>query len=129
MSHLLDTCTFLWMTQDPRKLPLVVREVLSNQNSSIFVSSVTAWELGLKVAKNKLQLPQPMSHWFPAVCQRNEVWEIHLTGALAAASTELPPIHADPFDRILVTTALAHHLTILTPDQLISCYPNVKTLW
>lgn len=129
MSHLLDTCTLLWMTDDPSQLSQPVRDILSDRNASIFVSAVTALELGLKVAKKKLQLPQPVSRWFPAVCQRNHVREIPLTATMASASTELPPLHADPFDRILVATALEHGLTLLTPDRQIAQYPHLKTLW
>ena len=129
MSHLLDTCTLLWMTDNPSQLPQSVQDILSDQNASIFVSAITALELGLKVANRKLQLPQPVSRWFPVVCRRNWMREIPLTAALATASTELPPLHADPFDRILVATALEHDLTILTPDRHVTQYPNLKTLW
>src|ERR1043166_3183524 len=111
MSHLLDTCTLLWMTDNPSQLSKPVQDIFSDRNASFFVSAVTAMELGLKVAKKKLQLPQPVSRWFPVVCRRNRILEIPLTSAMASASTELPALHADPFDRILVATAQMNNLT------------------
>lgn len=55
--------------------------------------------------------------------------ELPLTGVIAARATLLPPIHKDPFDRLLIATAIEHQLTLLTPDQTIRQYPGLKTLW
>jgi PIN domain nuclease of toxin-antitoxin system len=95
----------------------------------VFASAISAWELGIKVARKKLTLPKPVSQWFPEVCRRYGLTEIPVTGLLAGRSTELPPVHADPFDRLLVATALDWDLTVLTPDPLFSRYAGIRTLW
>jgi PIN domain nuclease of toxin-antitoxin system len=129
MNCLLDTCALLWLTDDPRQLSQAVRAAISTADAAVYASPVSAWELGIKVAKKKLTLPKLVSEWFPEVCRRYALIEIPVTGLLAGRSTELPPIHADPFDRLLVATALQFHLTLLTPDSRVPQYPNLQTLW
>ena len=129
MNCLLDTCALLWLTSDPRKLPSQVRAVLSAPGAQVCVSAVSAWELGLKTVKGKLALPKPLADWFPAVCRRYALEEIPVTSALAIHAVELPPLHSDPFDRLLIATAQARSLTLLTPDSVIHRYPDLKCLW
>jgi PIN domain nuclease of toxin-antitoxin system len=129
MNCLLDTCALLWLADDPERLPEAVRRVLSNAGSIIYVSPVSAWELGIKVAKGKLELPKPVRQWFAEVCRQRTLIEVPLTSWLAARSTELAPIHKDPFDRVLISTALELSLTLMTPDPFIARYPNLITLW
>ncbi|MBI2339553.1 MAG: type II toxin-antitoxin system VapC family toxin [Deltaproteobacteria bacterium] len=126
---LLDTCSFLWMTMDPRGLSEQARAILAPREQEIFVSAISAFEIGIKVQKGKLQLSLPPSRWFKEALQLHDLQEIALKGEIAAISTELPLIHADPFDRILIATAIEHRLTILTPDPLIQKYPDVKWAW
>ena len=66
---------------------------------------------------------------FPAICSRNDLPILPIDAAIAAASTELPDLHRDPFDRLLVATALERRLVLVTPDQTISQYPTLQTLW
>ena len=129
MNYLLDTCSLLWLTDDARKLSEKVRAALARADAGVFVSPVTAWELGIKVARGKLKLPRPVSEWFSEVCRRYALNEVPVTGLLAARSTELPAIHADPFDRLLVATAAEHDLIVLSPDPHFPQYPNIQTLW
>jgi PIN domain nuclease of toxin-antitoxin system len=129
MNCLLDTCALLWLADDPRRLSPAVRQLLAASTSSVHVSAVSALELGIKVARRKLRLPLPVSQWFPDLCHRNELHVVAIDAAIAAASTELPRIHADPFDRLLVATAIHYKLALATPDALIARYPNLKTIW
>jgi PIN domain nuclease of toxin-antitoxin system len=126
---LLDTCSLLWLADDPSRLSGPAREVLRQPGLAVYASAFSAFELGVKVAKRKLGLPKPLKEWFAAVCAQFAVRELPLTAAIAAAATELPGLHADPADRILIATALEHHLTILTPDDKMRQYRRVRTLW
>jgi PIN domain nuclease of toxin-antitoxin system len=126
---LLDTCSLLWLADDPSRLSEPARDVLRQPGLAVYASAFSAFELGLKVAKHKLGLPKPLKEWFPAVCAQFAVRELPLTATIAAAATELPNLHADPADRILIATALEHNLTILTPDDKMRQYPRVRTLW
>ncbi len=129
MNYLLDSCSLLWLTDNPRSLSEKARAAIAQHGAVIYASPVSAWELGIKVARKKLRLPKPVSEWFPEVCRRYTLTEIPVTGLLAAKSTQLPPIHLDPFDRLLVATALEFRLIMLTPDPHIPRYPNVQTTW
>lgn len=129
MNLLLDTCALIWMTFDPGRLSTSVAGVLNQPATRLHVSALSAWELGIKVGKGKLGLPEPVSQWFPAVVAEYRLTEISISSHAAAASTELPAIHADAFDRLLVAMAMERHLTIITGDQTIAKYPGVRTLW
>ena len=126
---LLDTCSLLWLADDPSRFSESARAVLRQPGLALYASAFSVFELGVKVAKHKLGLPKPLKEWFPAVCAQFAVRELPLTAAIAAAATELPSLHSDPADRILIATALEHHLTILTPDDTMRQYPGVQTLW
>src|ERR1043166_4543412 len=126
---LLDTCTLLWLTDNPAQLSAAAKVELKRSEAIIYVSAISAFELGIKVAKRKIGLPKPVSEWVPEVCALYGLVELPVTITIAAASTELPALHADPADRILIATAQQHNLTILTPDPLIEKYPDLKTLW
>ena len=129
MNLLLDTAAFLWLCAGSDRLSGASSSALSNSGNSVRVSAVTAWELGLKCARGKLELPQPLPAWFPVMLEHHRIELIPIQAATAIASTLLPEIHRDPFDRLLVATALEHGLTLVTPDTLIPTYPNLKTLW
>jgi PIN domain nuclease of toxin-antitoxin system len=129
MNYLLDSCSLLWLTDNPRRLSEPARRAISHPAAAVHVSAASAWELGIKVARRKLTLPRPVSEWFTEVCRRYALREIPVSGLLAAKSTELPRLHADPFDRLLAASALELGLTVLTPDPHFSKYPNLKTLW
>jgi PIN domain nuclease of toxin-antitoxin system len=125
---LLDTCALLWLSADAVELSERARDEL-RKPVVVYVSAISAWELGVKVAKKKLGLPKPISEWFPAVCAHYHITELSITAVIAAAATELEPLHNDPADRIIVATAQQHRLTILSPDALIAQYRNVNSLW
>jgi PIN domain nuclease of toxin-antitoxin system len=125
---LVDTCALLWLASGSLELSKVARDEL-RKPVVVYVSAVSAWELGIAVAKKKLGLPIAISRWFPEVCAHYRITELPITGAIAAAATELPQLHGDPADRIIIATAKQHNLTILTPDALIAQYPKLNTLW
>ena len=86
-------------------------------------------QVALKVAARKLQLREPPLQWFLGLSERYELRELPLDAHVACAAVDLPLIHRDPFDRVLVALAQAHALTVLTSDENIGKYPGVKTLW
>ena len=67
--------------------------------------------------------------WFLGLAERYGLQEIPLDARIACAAAALPPIHRDPFDRVLVVLAQAYALIVLTSDEDIPKYPGVKTLW
>lgn len=69
------------------------------------------------------------SRWYDAVLSFHHVREIPVDGQIAARSTELPRLHADPCDRMIIATAQLAGLVILTPDSLIRAYPETQVVW
>lgn len=125
---LLDTCTLLWLATDHSKLSTASQEAIKTADT-IFVSAISAFEIGIKHRKGKLSLSFEPEQWYKTALDFYALREIQMSGVIAARSTSLPPLNADPCDRIIVATAQIHQLTILTPDPLIRAYPQTDTLW
>ena len=125
---LLDTCTLLWLARG-EGLPPAVAARIDDPEHAIFVSAISALEIGVKVAKGRLTLPMPLGAWWAAVLEQHGLGEVAVEAEIAIASTELPPIHLDPADRILIATARHLGATLLTPDPLIAQYPGVTVAW
>ncbi|HEV7667965.1 MAG TPA: type II toxin-antitoxin system VapC family toxin [Thermoanaerobaculia bacterium] len=126
---LLDTCALLWLVGDRGKLSATAVGRIKTQRGELFVSAISAFEIGVKHRKGKLELPLEPGAWFEAALRFHGLRELPVTGSIAAASTALPLLHADPCDRLIVATALLHGMTVLTPDPLIAGYPGVQTVW
>ena len=123
MSYLLDTHTLLWWLDNNPTLSSSTREVIANPNNLIFVSAVSAWEIGIKKAIGKLEAPSDLQ----TAIKRNrfEPLSISLQNGLEAGA--LPNYHNDPFDRMLIAQALSNQLTIITRDEKFKQY-NVSLL-
>jgi PIN domain nuclease of toxin-antitoxin system len=126
MNVLLDTCALLALAQGT--LPPRAASALRLAPEAA-VSVVSPWEIAIKVAAGRLRLGVPPKAWFNELLVRYRLRELPLDSALAFGAAGLPAIHRDPFDRILVALAQTHSLTLLTCDDTIPKYPNVKTLW
>ncbi|MCB1129019.1 MAG: type II toxin-antitoxin system VapC family toxin [Verrucomicrobiae bacterium] len=128
MNLLLDTCAILWLVNSADRFSRVARQAI-DEAWVVYVSPVSAWEIGLKAGKECLTLPEALGTWWPRMIETHQVTEMPLYGAAAVRSTLLPPIHQDPADRLLIAIALEHQCTLLTPDPTIRSYPNLRTLW
>ena len=128
MNLLLDTCTFLWVVQGSDELSARARELFADPTNEVYLSVVSAWEIGVKNAMGRLPLPQSPERYLPALRERHGIESLALDEAAVLQVTKLPSRHRDPFDRMLVCQAIVHGLTIVTPDPLISQYP-VPTAW
>lgn len=129
MRILLDTCTFLWMTLDAPALSQKARQLLADPGHEIYLSAISAWEIGVKYSTGRLPLPNPPAVFVPT--QRQALGLIPLIFGEPAALLEagLPRIHKDPFDRALICQAIIENLILLTPDPAIRRYPVVRTEW
>jgi PIN domain nuclease of toxin-antitoxin system len=124
---LLDTCALIWLAITPGQLSPVARVRIDEE--PLFVSAISAWEIGLKVSIGKLTLPDPPEVWYPAVLAHHGVRELPLTGRLSLAATALPRLHNDPADRFIIATAAHDGLAIVTPDYHIRQYPQATVVW
>lgn len=126
---LLDTCGLLSLQSGGAEHSSAARTQLEAPGSRVFVSAISAFEIGQKLAVGKLMLPSEPGSWFQAMLLHHQIEEIPMSSDIAIAATTLPGIHRDPFDRIIIATALALDLCILTSDRIIPTYPGVQTLW
>jgi PIN domain nuclease of toxin-antitoxin system len=124
---LLDTCTLLWLARADAALPQRVRQMLGN-GAEVLVSAATAWEIAIKHGRGRLPLPVPLEQFLSTLRKRHGLGSLPVDEESALHVTKLPRLHADPFDRMLVSQAIVHGLTIVTPDPLVTQYP-ARTLW
>ncbi len=126
MNVLLDTCAVLALAGGG--LPDRAAQALRKAPEA-HVSVVSAWEVAIKVAGGKLRLMETPILWFLALLERYDLREVPLDSGIACAAAALPPVHRDPFDRVIVALAQAQHFTVLTSDENIRKYSGVRTLW
>ncbi|MDI1442904.1 type II toxin-antitoxin system VapC family toxin [Polyangium sp. 6x1] len=129
MKLLLDTCALLWLAVEPERFSRDVRDALVACRGELHVSAISALEIAIKVAKRRLELPLPPEAWFPRVVDRYRLREVPVDSAIAARSARVGLDHADPADRIVVTTAILLDMTVLTSDQRIRSFQAVRSLW
>ena len=128
MKILLDTCAFLWLTNDAKELSEQAKNLFQNMDNSVYLSSVSVWEIVVKNKLGKLPLPDAPEQFINEQCEKHFIENIPLDNKAIFHLTELPTYHRDPFDRMLICQAIESDLTLLTSDELIMQYP-VKTAW
>jgi PIN domain nuclease of toxin-antitoxin system len=126
---LLDTCALLWLVADQEKLSITARECIASYEGMIYVSAISAFEIAIKYQKKKLVLPIKPAEWFSLALTLHGIIELPVTSVYLVASAELPPHHQDPADRIIIATAQANQLEIITPDQYIKQYAGMRVIW
>lgn len=128
MKILLDTCTFLWIALDPSRLGERASAFILDENNELYLSAASAWEIGIKYASGRLLLSQRPEVFIPKAREANAIATLDVNEESGLHAGRLPPLHADPFDRMLVAQAIIHGMTVLTPDPLIERY-GVCVLW
>lgn len=123
MRILLDTHTLLWWLTDSPQLSTAQYEVIRNPANHIYVSAATTWEIGIKAALGKVTVPDNLS----TVVLENRFTPLSITIPHTIHIASLPPIHKDPFDRILISQAIVEDLVIATADIEIKKY-NVQVI-
>lgn len=126
---LLDTCAFVWLVGDQARLSPAGRQAIQAHGKALYLSPISAWEVAVKARKGQIVLSKPAGTWIARGMSKHGLNELPVDTTIAVFSAELPPIHKDPADRIIVATALMHSLEILTPDRLIAAYPGITARW
>ena len=123
MKLLLDTHLLLWAAGSPERLPLAARPLLEAPENQLLLSAVSLWEIAIKrgLGRSDFQVD-------PRVLRRglldNGYVELPITSEHTVSIDGLPPLHKDPFDRILVAQATVEGIILLTADALIAQYPG-----
>ena len=128
MRVLLDTATFLWICEAPRKLSPQAVRICEDGSNELFLSAASVFEIVVKSMNGKLKLGAPPAGYIRSQRELRGIRALPFDEEAAFAVARLPAIHRDPFDRILIGQSIAHGLTLLTPDATIALYP-IRTAW
>jgi len=116
---LLDSHIVLWWDKDLSKLSDAQRAAIEDPDNEVFVSAVSAWELGIKRSTGKLALADSIQ----ALAQRFGFTELPITMAHGELAASLPLHHKDPIDRMLVAQAILEEMVLVTADSELAQYP------
>ena len=123
MKLLLDTHLLLWVSAHSARLSASARALLADPQNELLFSSASLWEIAIKRGLGRDDFEVDSRSLRRALLD-NRYEELPVTGAHAVAIEGLPPIHKDPFDRILVAQATVEGITLLTADPVVARYPG-----
>ncbi|WP_397421213.1 type II toxin-antitoxin system VapC family toxin [Phenylobacterium sp.] len=123
MNLLLDTHLLLWAAGAPDRLPAAARDLVEDPGNILIFSVASLWEIAIKrgLGRNDFRVD-------PRLLRRglidNGYVELAITSEHVVAVDSLPPLHRDPFDRLLIAQATAEGVTLLTSDKALAAYPG-----
>ena len=123
MKLLLDTHLLLWAAGQPSRLSRAAHRLMSDRRNELIFSAASLWEIAIKrgLGRNDFQVE-------PRLLRRglldNGYSELPISGDHTIALDGLPPLHKDPFDRILIAQAMVEGITLLTVDPFVAQYPG-----
>ena len=122
---LLDTHTFIWWVNDPQRLSTAAFVAISDRKRKIYVSAVTTIEIEIKKAQNRLAF----DHDIEVLLHEKDFLELPIRHKHAKLLPTLPPLHKDPFDKILIAQAISEDLILVSADREIFKYnlPIIRT--
>ncbi len=123
MKLLLDTHVWLWQGSQPQRLGPQTRALLEDRRNDLFLSIASIWELTVKHAAGKLQLPTELQTYVRTRLKKSEATVLGLELDHIFALRALAIHHRDPFDRLLVCQVQVEAMTLLTADERLSAYP------
>lgn len=123
MRILLDTHIFLWFISGDTRLSTNVRDEICNLNYEVYLSIISIWEAMVKYQLGKLPLPEHPETYLPKQRDLHQIASLVLDESSVVQLAKLPPLHRDPFDRMLLCQAMHNNLIIATVDAAIQSYP------
>jgi PIN domain nuclease of toxin-antitoxin system len=119
---LLDTQTWLWLVGSPARLSRRARKLVEDRDTELLFSAASSWEIAIKHAIGKLELPGDPGEVVPDWMQRSAVTPLAVQHSHTLRVASLPFHHADPFDRLLIAQAQLEDVPILTSDTAMRAY-------
>ena len=127
-TYLLDTAPLIYLMGQEESVPVSVRRELAAPKSEVFYSQISLWEIQIKHQLGRLPMADEPAVVLPRELARYGFTQLDLTDAAIYGLSRLPPIHKDPFDRILIVQAKLTGSTLVSPDKIFSQYP-VSVRW
>ena len=128
MRLLLDTHAFLWWLAGSERLSQQARQAIANEANDVLVSAASAWEIVTKHRLGKLRNAEIVALDIAGAISGQGFEELAITVDDAGRAGELPGPHRDPFDRMLISQALARNLVLISIETLFDQY-GVRRLW
>ena len=125
--YLLDTHVAIWFLTGDTLLSQTADQIISEDVNRIYVSVISAWELAIKISIGKLRFPGNAAGFIQAV-QDNDITILPIMPSHLAVYESLPMIHRDPFDRLLIATAIDEQISLISADKNIARY-DVPLIW
>lgn len=119
---LVDTQVLLWNVYGSKKLPARVARLFRDGRHQFFYSAASLWEIAIKAARGRDDFVADAAEIRDAL-EDNGFLELQIAGEHAVAVSKLPPIHGDPFDRMLVAQAIVEPMALITSDERLAAYP------
>lgn len=119
MSVVLDTCALIWLTLDPTELSAKAHKLIA-RSESLIVSSISVWEIGVKVKKGKIELGTDYQDYVERIASADTIQIIPVDHRIWADSVMLDWKHRDPADRVIVSLAMLLNLPLITEDRTIA---------
>lgn len=126
--YLLDSHVLLWAQIDSPRLSDVARSILQSSGNTLLWSAASTWELAIKSSKGRLEFPVPLDRYLARVIRELRLTPLAVEHSHAWSVAALPPIHGDPFDRLLVAQAKMERVPLLTSDTSLAAY-DIQTVW
>ena len=128
----LDTHVWVWFVSNPELLSESAVKAINDgiEENAVLISSISVWEVALLVHKKRLELTLEVPDWVSKSERLPFVRFVPVDNSIAIRSVNLPePLHKDPADRMIVSTAIAEGALLVTRDEKLLGYPHVKTVW
>ena len=123
----LDTHIWIWfITQEFERFPAHWREIIEI-STVVAVSPVSCYEVALAQQRGRLQLPCTTEHWLQEALEPSGITLFPITAQIANKAVNLSPVHKDPFDRLIIATALIYKAKLASIDSLFSKYSELDT--
>ena len=128
MKYLLDTHAFLWFVMDDKRISTHAQSIIKDSKNEIFFSSASAWELAIKVKLNRLKIKGNLEPFIVEQLSTNNIVPLSITIYHSLYTEQLPQIHKDPFDRMIIAQSVVENLQLISTDKDIRKY-KVATVW
>lgn len=127
MRLLLDTHVAIWATNTPHRIPAHIRTLIVEEQ--VFVSAVSVWEIAIKHPLGRPDAPPLSAHQALVEFERADFSPLSVSAAHAAFVERLPPVHGDPFDRLMLAQAIIENMQFVTYDRHLSRYDVALLTW
>ena len=104
-------------------------EVLERNADALAVSPISFMEIGIKAQRKGFHIPCHLEAWSDKICELYSLTLIPISKKIAVVAALLPEIHKDPFDRIIIATAIVNKMDVVTADKIFQKYKNINVIW